>query len=332
MKRKAFMLFAVFFVFLHSIPAASLEVKSGGEVSIDEQKEDLLVSGGRIVVSSNVKGDLIVAGGEVDVLGNVGGDLIASGGRINLKGDVGGKLIVAGGSVDVGGNVGKFVIAIAGELVIEKPAEIADDVLVFAGRTENFGQVNGNFTTFGGSYENLGSVKGVESFEKVEILPPFFSEILEAGFLVMGLFLLWYDSGLFSRLSSELRVDAKEIVKRTILGFIGIIIAAVVIGLLFISILGIPTALLFLSAFVISLLLANVFVAYSIGEALLLTRKQNVYLYFIIGFVLLFVAFRIPYLGDILRVVTTSLGFAAISYVFRDWRAGKAELTNGRTV
>jgi hypothetical protein len=308
---------------LVAIPAASLEIESGGQILVDQPKEDLILSGGRIVVSSSIKGDLIVAGGEVDVLGNVGGDLIAAGGRVGVSGDVGGKLIVAGGSVNVGGSIGKFVIASAGEFSVGKKSRIAGDLLVFGGKIENRGTVDGNLTAFGGSYENLGTVRGAESFKEIRILPPYISEIFAIGFLILGLILIWLDEGLFTRVSSELRMGGKEVVKKTVFGFLGIVAVAIVAGLLLISIVGIPTALLILAAFVIALLLSNLFVAYSIGEVLLSSRKQNAYLYLVLGFLILFIAFKIPYVGDAAKIVTTSLGFGALAYVFKDWWDGR---------
>ncbi|MBO8182272.1 MAG: hypothetical protein H0Z28_05695 [Archaeoglobus sp.] len=311
----------IFFLFILPLPVASLEIESGSQIFVDQPKGDLILSGGRVIVGSQIEGDLIVAGGEVDVLGDVAGDVIAAGGRVNVGGNVGGKLIVAGGSVKVDGNVGKFIIASAGEFILT--SEVVGDVLVFGGKMENHGVVNGNFTALGGSYANFGTVKGIESFKEVRLLPPYLSEVLALGFLVLGLILLWFDEGFFTRVNSELRVGGKELVKRTVLGFLGLVVAAIIIGLLFVTIVGIPTALVVLATFLIAILLSNLFVAYSIGEVLLSTRKQNAYLYFILGFVILFIAFKIPYVGDIIRGITTSLGFAAIAYVFNDWRIGR---------
>ena len=302
-------------------PTTALEIKSGGQVLVDQPKGDLLVSGGRVIVESSVR-DLIVAGGEIDVLGDVKGDLIAAGGRVDVKGDVNGKVIVAGGSVRIDGKVGRFVVATAGEFSVGENSETRD-VLVFGGKIENHGIVNGNLTAIGGSYQNFGVVKGAESFKETRFLPPYFSEIVALGFLLMGLLLLWFDESIFARVNSELKVGGKELVKRLILGFLGMVVVAVIVGLLFVSLVGIPIAAVILSAFVIAILLANLFVAYSIGEVLISSKRQNAYLYLILGFVILYIAFKLPYVGGAVRIVTTSLGFAGTAYVFNDWRESR---------
>jgi hypothetical protein len=306
-----------------AIPVASIEIKSGGRIVIEQPKEDLIVSGGRVIVSAPIKGDLIVAGGEVEVLDNVGGDLIATGGRIDLRGDVGRKLIVAGGSVKISGHVEKFVIASGGEVTIAETSKINGDVLVAGGKIENRGVVDGNFTAFGGSFENKGTIIGEQIFKKAKILPPYFSEIFAFGFLILGFLLIRFESSWFERVNAEIKVRGIELMKRILLGFVGIIISGIVIVLLLITIIGIPSALLILAAFVIALLLSNVFVSYTIGETLISSKKQNPYLYLITGFVILFIAFKLPYIGDLIRLITTSLGFAGMVYVLRDWRKSR---------
>ncbi len=316
-------LIAFFLILVLITPAASIEIKSGGQILIDKPKEDLIVSGGRVIVSAPIKGDLIVAGGEVEVLNNVSGDLIAAGGRVDLKGDVGRKLIVAGGSVKIDGQVEKFVIASGGEITIGETSKIKGDVFMAGGKIKNRGIVDGNFTALGGSFENKGTIAGKQIFKEAKILPPYFSEIFALGFLLLGLLLLWFESGWFERVNAEIKVSGIEIVKRIFLGFVGIIISGIVIALLLITIIGIPSALLALAAFVIALILSNVFVSYTIGEALISSKKQNPYLYLITGFVILFIAFKLPYIGDLIKLITTSLGFAGIVYVFKGWRESR---------
>ncbi len=307
------------------IPVASIEIKSGGQILIDEPKEDLIVSGGRVIVSAPIKGDLIVAGGEVYVLGNIGGDLIAAGGRVDLKGGVGKKLIVAGGNVKIDGEVGKLVIACGGEVTVGETSKIKGDVFVAGGKIENYGVVNGNFTALGGSFKNRGTISGEKTFKEVKILPPYFSEIFALGFLLLGFLLLWFESNWFERVNIEIRVSRIEILKRFLLGFVGIIVSSILIGLLLVTIIGIPLALLVLSAFIIALILSNVFVSYTIGKATISSKIQNRYLYLTAGFIILFIAFKLPYIGDLIKLVTTSLGFAGIAYVFKDWKDRERE-------
>ncbi|WP_048098144.1 bactofilin family protein [Archaeoglobus sulfaticallidus] len=314
------LLFAVLIITVLAIPATSVEVKSGDQVHIKQPKDDLIVSGGRVIVDAPVSGDLIVAGGEVEVLDKVAGDLIAAGGKVDLRGDVGGKLIVAGGSLRIEKNVGKFVIASGGEVVIGKNSRIDGDVFVAGGKIENAGIIEGNITVFGKTFENKGFVKGEQIFKETKILPPYFSEIFAFGFLLLGFLLVWFNSDWFERIDSEIGVRSVGLIKKTIFGFIAIIVSAIIVVLLFISVIGIPSALLILSAFTIAILLSNVFVSYTMGKVLLSRKKQNPYLYLVIGFVILFIAFRIPHVGDVIRIITTSLGFGGIIYVVRDWR------------
>lgn len=307
------------------VPVTSIEVTSGGQVVIDQPKKDLIVSAGKVMVVAPVEGDLIVAGGEVDILNNIGGDLIATGGKIDLKGDVGGKLIAAGGDVRVSGNVGRFVIATGGGVVIEENSEINGDVLLAGGKMENKGFIKGNLTVFGRTFENHGTIMGKQTFKETTILPPYLSEIFAAGFLVLGLIMLWFKSGLFERANSKIEVGGMELIKRILIGLGGIIVSAIIIVLLFISVVGIPSALLVLAAFTIALLLSNLFVSYTAGKSLISSKTRNPYLYFVAGFLVLFIAFRLPYIGDLIRLITTSLGFAGIIYLMRDWRKSKSQ-------
>jgi cytoskeletal protein CcmA (bactofilin family) len=102
---------------LFSGTALAAEI-TGGEAYVLPRgqviNDDLVVSGGEVIIDGTVEGDLVVAGGYVEVNGVVMGDLLAAGGAVVVAGAVQDDVRVAGGGVILSGSVGDDLFAAAG--------------------------------------------------------------------------------------------------------------------------------------------------------------------------------------------------------------------------
>ncbi|MDD1708685.1 MAG: PAM68 family protein, partial [Methanoregulaceae archaeon] len=100
---------------------------------------------------------------------------------------------------------------------------------------------------------------------------------------------------------------------KTIAGFFAIIVALVVLVLISITIVLLPVALLLWMAFFAGLLLSTLFVSLALGRFLAVKAKWEAppWQMFLVGFVILNLASRIPVAGIIVLVISVSLGFAA---------------------
>ena len=121
----------------------------------------------------------------------------------------------------------------------------------------------------------------------------------------------------------------KSIIKNTVMGFLLIILFVVVILLSAITVVGMPVSAFGLLVLLIGLILASIVVSFTLGKKILelLGRKSsgdiNNISSFLIGFAILNLLYivPIPYFGQIVQVIVTTMGFGAICYTVRRGRS-----------
>ncbi len=321
---KYILIFVVLFL-IFTQKSLAVNVISGDSVTVDRNLSDSMITGGEITVTGNVNGDLIAAAGEIRIKGNVYGDVIMTGGNIEIDGDVSGKVMLAGGKITIDGNVGKFVVMAGGDLNIGRNAIIGDDVFAAGGSIRNDGTVKGNLSAAGGRYVNSGIVEGYENFKKVEGIPWYFSEIFKAGLLVLGLLLVYMIPSLFEKSHTLISAGLIENVKMGAFGFAFILLSAIIGFALIFSIIGAITGIFLLTAAAIAIMMSNLVVSYSVGRYALSGKTRNKYIYLTLGFAVIFLLTKLPYVGGLIIVITTFLGTGTLVHVIWNIKSGSVQ-------
>jgi hypothetical protein len=311
------------------LPASvgAVEIVGGNEVVIDTPvSDDLFVSGGIVTINARVDGDVFAVGGSVEINAPITGDLIVAGGMVVINSTIGGKIIAGGGTIELKGSAEK-VVAAGGGITITSAAVIEKYALVGAGTVNNAGQIKGDLIVNADEFVNTGTVGGTIDYTEAPDYEGEFrgislilSILWKLGYLILGLVFIKWFGALFFRIEKEVRESA---VKKTIVGFLFIIVAAVICVLLAITVIGLPVAAFLGMFFVMALMVAGLIVSYSLGFWILgLAKvKTNDYLVFVLGFIILTLLFMIPYAGMVIRVVTVSLGFGALIYTVKNnWK------------
>jgi len=308
-------LYALILFLLIPAGVSALATYNGGQVTIGQPvPDDVFASGGMIDVNAPVD-SLIVAGGTVNVNAPVKGDVIAAGGTINVNGDIGGKLVAAGGTINVNSGIGTNAVLAGGTVNIAQGATVGRDALVSGGQVSSAGNIAGNLTVRARTFENTGTAGHVD----VELSDPgkefsriisIFGIIFTIGMLILGLVLLHIAPGHFIAVEEEVR---KSAIVKTVAGFLAIIVSLVVLILISITIVLLPIALLLWMAFFAGLLLSTLFVSLALGRFLAMKIRWEAppWQMFLVGFIILNLASRIPVAGIIVLVISISLGFAA---------------------
>ncbi len=318
---------AVIILVLLLIPsgAQALTFLGGDQQEIDTPiPDDVVASGGSVTVSAPVD-SLTVAGGTVRVDAPVRGDVIAAGGTLIINGDVGGKVLAAGGEIELNGNATNALVT-GGTVRIGEGAVIERDAFISAGEVTNAGTVLRNLTVSGETFSNTGTAGNVTFEEPPEpgLLPDLLSVLFAIGFLILGLLLIRVFPDLFA---AVIRQVEKSPLLLTVLGFVAIVVSAIILLIVAVTIIGLPLALVGGLLFIVALMLSSLFVAYALGDVIASRagwRPGRAWI-FVLGFVILQILIFIPLLGAIVQVVAVSLGYGGLLYALRSvcpFRAG----------
>ena len=299
--------------------AQALTFLGGDQPVIDTPiPDDVIASGGSVTVGAPVD-SLTVAGGRVTVDAPVRGDVIAAGGTLIINGDVGGKVLAAGGEIEVNGNATNALVT-GGTVRIGRDAVIQRDAVISAGDITNEGSVLRNLTVAGNTFKNTGTAGNV-TFEEAEKepalpVPGLFSMLAAIGFLILGLILVRAFPAQFAAVVGE--VEGSPLLL-TLIGFVAIIVSAVLLLIVAVTIIGLPLALVGGLLFIVALMLSSLFVAYALGDVIVSRTgwKPGPMAVFALGFVVLQVLIFIPVLGSLVQVVAVSLGYGGLLYALR---------------
>jgi len=251
----------------------------------------------------------------------VNGDVFIAGGQIFVNSDVKGKIVAAGGNVDVKGNARNVVIA-GGNVIIRSTAVISRDAVISGGNVNNAGRINGNLTVRAQNFQNTGSSGSVDFIksEGSQRSSGIFRILITLGFLILGIILLKLFPVQFSKVEKEIR---ESTLFKTVIGFVLIIVSAVVIILVAVTVIGLPIAAIMAMLFIIALMLSTIFVSFPAGKMILgyFKLKTGDTWIFVVGFIILSLLFRIPYVGGLIQIVAVSLGFGAVYFALREaWK------------
>lgn len=325
---KSILILSLILILLLPSNVVALKMLSGDQVHVDSPiEDDIFATGGTIDINAPVDG-VVIVGGNININAPVNGDVFVAGGQISVNSDVKGKIVVAGGKIDIKGNAKNVVIA-GGNVNIHSTVIIGRDAVISGGSVNNAGRVNGNLTVRAEKFQNTGSAGSVdfiksESSQSFQGAISIFRILITLGFLILGIILLKLFPVQFSKVEEEIR---ESTLLKTVFGFVLIIIAAVVIILAAVTVIGLPVAVIMAMLFIIALMLSTIFVSFPVGKKILDQFKFKISdtWIFVVGFIILSILFRIPYVGWLIQIVAISLGFGGVYFALRGIRKGKSQ-------
>ena len=315
--------FIVFVLLVLLLPCAvpALVTESSDQVLLNQPvDDDVIAAGGKVAVNAPVR-SLIAAGGEIEINAPIEGDVIAAGGTITLNAPVGGKVLLAGGVVTLNSSVGTNALVHAGEVNITRSATVGADALVSGGRVFHYGEVKGILTvssedfTSAGTERHLTYKRDNASFRNTILGILSLALILfSLGLAILGLLAIRFAPEPY--LAVEARVRARPLLN-VLAGMGGVLGGSVPGVLLAVTVVGLPLAICIFAFLFAGLLFSTLFVSSSLGSLIWdrLGWRTNAWQQFMIGFVILQIAFRIPYIGLILLAGSVCLGFGAFLFV-----------------
>jgi len=299
---------------------------SGGNVSIvDPVADDVFAAGGTIDVNAPVD-SLTAAGGTITINAPVKGDVIAAGGRVIVNNNVGGKIIAAGGNVDVNGDIGTNAVIYGGKVIVNPRVTIGRDAAITGGEVITGGKVLGNLSVKSDTLEDTGTVGGFSTYVKPDhrgfkTLLTILGILFTIGWFILGLILLKVAPARYQVVENEVRTAT---VVKLVVGFVGLIVACIGVFILCLTIIGLPLALVIGLLCIMAVLLSVFFVSSALGSCVLswLKAGQNPWYAYIIGFVILNLLFRVPFVGVLILIIVVSIGFGALLYAIHDhWKS-----------
>jgi len=313
--RGGLLLLLIILALLLPAGVSALVTYDGSQVSVNQPvHDDVFASGGTVDINAPVD-SLIAVGGTITINAPVAGDVIAAGGTITVNNDIEGKLIAAGGTIMVKGDIGTNAILAAGTVTLGPGATIGRDAMVTGGQVTNAGNVTGNLSVSAQSFDDRGTAGhlDVELSEPRDQFSAFRSLglfILSVGMFILGLVLLHGAPKRFLAVEEEAR---RSPLIKTIAGFFGIIVAFIVLILVSITIVLLPLAFILWEAFFLGLLISTLVVSLAFGRTIAgyLKWEAPPWQYFIVGFIVLNLLFRVPVVGIVFVVIAVSLGTAA---------------------
>jgi cytoskeletal protein CcmA (bactofilin family) len=262
------------------------------------------VAGGTIFINGTIERDLIVAGGKVIIEKGaiIKGDVIGAGGQIEIYGNVEGNLEGAFGKLELYGNINKNVsVKIDDRIFIDDNAHIGGN-LEYKSKKEFTIAKN----LVGGNITHEITIKKEFRFHTIILALKLFALV---SALIAALVIILLTK---KKVTAFITSLDKNIFIPLVIGLVSVVALPIILLLLFGLIITIPIAMILMCLTCILLFTGKIFLAAYIGSKLLFLinkKEANIYLSAILGVVVLYGSFFIPYLGIILFVVASIWGF-----------------------
>jgi len=320
-------------------------IAAGGYLTINgDVGDDVRVAGGTITINGNIADDSIISGGQIAIGQNtkIGGDLLVSGGAISIDGEVAGDVQGSGGTINISGKVdGGVYIDSVGSLIIADGAEIAGDLIYTSSNEADISEG----AVIGGEIKPTITEKAAEIKVPRKAGIAIFTATYIGGkvvsflsLFVLGIILILAVPGLFNKFNKRMQATLGRCVGAgAIMLFgvpIGVVILFLIAVLLFITIVGAGLGVLTLSSNFILIILyfvliyvSSVFLSFFIGDKILSFSRLDLNKYgwkvlaYLIGLVIIVIAYSIPFVGWIIRIAGILFGFGGLMLVIKDWFA-----------
>ena len=319
-------------------------IAAGGMVNISGNVGNVArVAGAIVTIESETANDLIVAGGSVNIERDamIGADLVVTGGKVEINGDVGGRILATGGTIDINGKV-------AGDVIIDRVGKLNIGPSAFLEGNLNYS------SSQPASVHEQAQIAGEidftfleEPLREVRITPADPLALFTATFVgakivslislfVLGLLLMLFIPKAFDRFNSRMNSTMGNCAGAGAIALFGTPLAAltlfVISVFLFITVIGSGTGLMLVASniiliiFYLALIYASIlFLSYFIGRKILSRTSLNFNRYgwkvvaYLIGLVILSVAFAIPFIGWLARTAAIIFGLGGLVLILKDW-------------
>lgn len=325
-------------VVLASVPGVAVaEPRSGGSVIVaaGETVGDLETLAGSVVVYGTVNGDLSAVAGDVTVApsGRITGDVSAAAGSVRIAGTVEGN--VSGGAGDVtvadGATVGGDLQA--GAATVRINGAVAGDVtagadtIVLGPRAS----IGGDLTYDGTLQGNRGAVAGtIERDTSMGVGP----DVGGVTNWVLGLYAFLVNLALGALLLLVAPAFSRRVADRALesplasggVGLLTLVIVPILLVVTALTIIGIPLTIVGAVLFAVLAWVAVVYGRFVVGSWLLTyADTDNQWAALVVGFLVVAVAVRIPWLGGVVDLLVFVLGLGALVLVANDRRRARRE-------
>lgn len=335
-------LLVALFVVLASIPGIAVaEPQAGGSVVVAEGETvgGLEAFAGSVVVYGTVDGDLAAFAGDVTIApsGRVTGDVSTAAGSVRIAGTVDGDVNAGAGDVTVaeGATVAGSLQAGAGSVRID--GAIGGDVAVGA-ETIVLGpraSVAGDLTYDGRLQGNQGAVAGTierdTSLGGAMVVGPSFGGVTD---WVLGLYAFLVNLALGALLVLVAPAFSRRVADRALasplesggVGLLTLVVVPILLVATALTIVGIPLTIVGGVLFAIVAWVGAVYGRFVVGSWLVTyADTDNQWAALVVGFLVVAVAVRIPWLGGVFELLVFLLGMGALVLVINDRRRARRE-------
>lgn len=313
---------------------------------------DVICAGQSINLSGEVAGDVICAGQSFDIRGQIGGNLRLIGESINFSGQVarnamilgativtaasstiGWDLLALGDSFQLRGDIGRDLSGLAGKAVLAGkigknvnlnlgPKNANQPILTIAGTAKISGDVN--YTADKDAVIETGAAingKTTRNLPPVVVKKPNFFNFswwwgnLIAVFsaLIIGLVLISFWRESIIKVTDLMLNKAGASLAW---GLLVLLLTPIIAIILLVTIIGIPLSLILTAVWLISLYLSKILVGILVGRGLLnnfwLKQKDSLILAMVIGIVIAYLIFALPFIGKIMALLAVLWGLGGI--------------------
>jgi hypothetical protein len=298
---------------------------AGGDISILEAVGgDLRIVGGDVLITENVDGDLVVIGGNVRILSRavIGKDLVILGGRAMVAGDVNGKVRIIGGEVNINSKVrGNVDIKASDGIIIDDNAVISGD-LIYSGKDESIIKISNKAVISGETTFKESKVVSKDTARSVFLA--FFGTFVLIK-LIAVLVAVALATIFLKKFSNRVAKDAVDhLGKKTLWGFITLIIIPAAIIVLFASLFGMMLGVLGILGYIMLMMLANIYSGIIFGawmDKLIIRKKEEVTVDWkngALGVIALTLIIQVPFIGGLVGLFFFLLALGSISTIVYD--------------
>lgn len=290
---------------------------------------NLMVVARDLDISGEMSGSFYGAAQNISFDGNLKRNFFGCGQSINLKenSEIGGDVLAACGELKVSGKVGKGLRAGAGSVVISGIINGNVDIKADEISILPDAKINGNFHYKSKKEAKIEKGAQITGETKWTKLTPKKTKGLTLGklFWKFLFFCASFLTGLFMLLIAKKQFKAakesvfKDFLKNLGLGFVFVICIPIAIVILLFTVIGIPISIIVLFAYLVLFYIAKIFVGYALGEKVLQLLKTNgvpaPVWSLLVGLVILYILFLIPYFHWIFYLLALFVGFGCVFQV-----------------
>jgi cytoskeletal protein CcmA (bactofilin family) len=317
---------------------------AGGMIDINADiGDDVRAAGGTLNISGNIGDDLIAAGGQIYISDSsvIGGALALTGGTLQISGTVQDDASLSGGSITISGKIdGDVMIEEVERLKVTGSAEIMGDLIY---KSATMADISDKAAIGGEVKETIVEEEVRLRTHKSSDAPwAIFTATYIGGriiaflsLFVLGIILILAMPGFFQKFNDRMKNTLGYCVGGGAIVLFGVPVASVIVFiisiLLFITIIGSGLGMVAMASNVVMLILyglliylSTIFLSYLLGRVILSKTSLNMEKYgwkvlaYLIGLVIIMIAYSIPFIGWLMRFTGILFGLGGLVLVLKD--------------